>query len=289
MSIIEKAMQKLNETRTETGQPRKRTTTYRNAVRPESTTRKNQCQVHLNVERLVKAGMTIASDGSVTIDNAFRRIKRPVLANAFGKESELVENGNLVMVTSSLPGEGKTYNSINIAMSIAIEMDRTVLLVDADLPKSSTTRWFGLENEPGLTEVLTGRAELNEVIVSTDLRDFKILPSGKKHAHTTELLSSDKMLNVLTELANRYPDRLIMFDSPPLLATSEAQVLAGLMGQILLVVEADRTLKHVVQEAVNMLDREKAIGVILNKTQQSGGSDYYGDSYGYGYGSYGDN
>ena len=277
-------MQKLNESRDGSGKPRKRTTTYRNAVKTAHAKRPDKCHIHLDVDRLVAAGMTIAPDGSVTIDNAYRKIKRPVLANAFGKESNLVENGNLVMVTSSLPGEGKTYNTINIAMSIAIEMDRTVLLVDADLPKSTATSLFGLENAPGLTDVLAGKADLGNVIVSTDLQDFKILPSGRKHAHATELLSSDRMLSVITELSTRYPDRLVLFDSPPLLATSEAQVLAGLVGQILLVVEADRTLKYVVQDAVNLLDREKAIGVILNKTQQSGGADYYGDGYGYGYG-----
>jgi len=277
-------MQKLNESRDETGKKRAHTTTYKNAVSPPIIPGTDKCKVHLDVDRLIRAGMMIANDGSVTIDNAYRRIKRPVLANAFGKESQIVENGNLVMITSSLPGEGKTYNSINIAMAIAIEMDRTVLLVDADLPKSSTTSLFGLGKAPGLTDVLTGKANLSDVIVSTDLDDFKILPSGKRHAHSTELLSSDKMLNVITELSNRYPDRLVIFDSPPLLATAEAQVLAGLVGQILLVIEADRTLKHVVQDAVNMLDREKAIGVILNKTQKSSGSDYYGDGYGYGYG-----
>lgn len=284
MSIIEKAMQKLNENRDDNGKKRKRTTTYKNVVSPANIPKVDKCKVHLDVKRLIDAGMTISPEGNVTVDNAYRKIKRPVLANAFGKESQLVENGNLVMITSSLPGEGKTYSSLNIAMSIAIEMDRTVLLIDADLPKSTTSRSFGLENEPGLTDVLTGKARLEDVIVSTDLKDFKILPSGKKHEHATELLSSEKMLKVVNELANRYPDRLIIFDSPPLLATSEAQVLAGLVGQVLLVIEADRTLKHLVSEAVNMLDREKAIGVILNKTQQSGGSDYYGSGYGYGYG-----
>ncbi len=284
MSIIEKAMQKLNESRGET-QNRRSTTKYKNAISPTNIPRRAQCRVHLDVDRLVNAGMTIDADGSVTIDNSYRRIKRPVLANAFGKESQIVENGNLVMITSSLPGEGKTYSSINLAMSIAIEMDRTVLLVDADLPKSSTTKLFGLENELGLTDVLAGKANLGDVIVSTDLQDFKILPAGKKHAHSSELLSSDKMLLVINELATRYPDRLVMFDSPPLLATAEAQILAGLVGQIILVIEADRTLKHNVRDAINMLDRDKAIGVILNKTQRSGGSDYYGDGYGYGYGS----
>jgi len=283
MSIIEKAMQKLNENRDSNGS-RKRTTTYKNVVSPANIPHVDKCRVHLDVDTLINAGMTISADGNVTVDNAYRKIKRPILANAFGKESQLVDKGNLVMITSSLPGEGKTYSSLNIAMSIAIEMDRTVLLVDADLPKSTTSKLFGLQKERGLTEVLTGKARLEDVIVSTDLKDFKILPSGKKHEHATELLSSEKMIKVVNELASRYPDRLIIFDSPPLLATSEAQVIAGLAGQVLLVIEADRTLKHLVEEAVGMLDRERAIGVILNKTQQSGGSDYYGSGYGYGYG-----
>jgi len=280
MSIIDKAMKKLQENKSDSTvkriTPDIKTTRYRAKVEKSGVA---QCKVHLDRQQLINAGLTIsAADGSLTIDNAFRRIKRPILANAFGKESALVENGNIVMICSSLPGEGKTFNAINLSMSIAIELDKTVLLVDADLPKRTTSKLFGLESEIGLTDVLVGDNNLSDVVVSTDLPDFKIIPAGRKHELGTELLASDKMFNLISELSDRYKDRIIIFDTPPLLITSEAQVIASLAGQVVLVVEADRTLKHDVEDAVNMLDETKPIGLVLNKTQTSSGSDYYGDS-----------
>ncbi len=273
-------MKKLQESKANTASnhipPNIKTTRYRSKI-PNNNS--NQCKVHIDREQLIKAGLAISSaDGSMIVDNAFRRIKRPILANAFGKESALIENGNIVMICSSLPGEGKTFNAINISMSIAIELDKTVLLVDADLPKRTTSKLFGLGNEVGLMDVLVGEESLTNAVVSTDLPDFKILPAGRKHEHGTELLASDKMFNLITELSERYKDRIIIFDTPPLLITSEAQVLTGLAGQVVLIVEADRTLKHDVEDAVNILDQSKPIGLVLNKTQITTGSDYYGDS-----------
>ena len=284
MSIIDKAMKKLQEKEGKTKKgsvasriaPNIRTTKYKAKVENSGV---DQCKLHIDRKQLINAGLSISAvDGSLTVDNAFRRIKRPILANAFGKESALIENGNIVMICSSLPGEGKTFNAINLGMSIAIELDKTVLLVDADLPKRTCSKLFDLEGEIGLTDVLVGDEKLSDVVVSTDLPDFKIIPAGKKHHHGTELLASDKMFNLIEELATRYPDRIIIFDTPPLLITSEAQVIAGLAGQVVLIVEADRTLKHDVEEAVSMLDKSKPIGLVLNKTQTSSGADYYGDS-----------
>jgi len=283
MSIIDKAMKKLQENKSDSTSgripPDIKTTRYKAKADQSGP---SQCKVHIDRERLIRAGLTISSiDGSLTIDNAFRRIKRPILANAFGREASLVENGNIVMICSSLPGEGKTFNAINLSMSIAIELDKTVLLVDADLPKRTTSKLFGLEDEVGLTDILVGKEKLENVIVSTDLPDFKVLPAGRKHEHGTELLASNNMFNLIAELSERYKDRIIVFDTPPLLITSEAQVIASLAGQVVLVVEADRTLKHDVEDAVSMLDQTKPIGLVLNKTQTSTGADYYGDnSYG---------
>ena len=280
MSIIDKAMKKLQENKT-TSVARRipsnvKTTRYKSKT-PNN--HKNQCKVHIDRKQLINAGLSISSaDGSIIVDNAFRRIKRPILANAFGKEAALIENGNIVMICSSLPGEGKTFNAINLSMSIAIELDKTVLLVDADLPKRTTSKLFGLKDEAGLTDVLVGKENLTDVVVSTDLPDFKILPAGRKYDHGTELLASDKMFNLIAELSERYKDRIIIFDTPPLLITSEAEVLTGLAGQIVLIVEADRTLKHNVEEAVSILDETKPIGLVLNKTQTASGSDYYGES-----------
>jgi exopolysaccharide/PEP-CTERM locus tyrosine autokinase len=215
----------------------------------------------------------------------YRMIKRPLLTNAFGKSAAPAEFANLILVTSALQGEGKTYTTFNLAMSIAMEKDTTVLLVDSDVIKPSLTRLLGLEDNAGLIDVLLEPdLELADVIVSTNVPKLRVLPAGRTHVHSTELLASEQMRRMVSELSQRYPDRVVLFDAPPLLATSEASVLAQLMGQIQLVVEAGKTPLSAVKDAVSQLDESKIIGMILNKSGQAFGSGYY---YGGYYGSYG--
>ena len=198
----------------------------------------------------------------------FRRIKRPLLVNAFGKSASLLENGNLVMVTSAVPGEGKSSTSLNLALNVALERNHTVLLVDADPAKRSLSTLYGLQGALGLMDILLDdRRALAQAIYRTDLENLSIIPCGKQHAHATELLASDRTESLIIGLGQQYPNQIIIFDAPPLLATTEAQVLARLSGQVLLVVEAGCTGQHVVQEAISMLDARKAINLVLNKTQ----------------------
>lgn len=212
----------------------------------------------------------------------FRRIKRPVLAHVMGETASRVEHPNLVMVTSSVAGEGKTFTAINLAMSIAMEMDKTVLLVDADIAKPEVTSRLGVAARQGLTDVLLGECRVQDALLRTNVPSLSLLPAGKRHTHSTELLGSSNMRRLADELSLRYPDRIIIFDSPPLMLTSEARVLAGLMGQILVVVEESKTPQRVVTEALGMLDDSEIVGLVLNKSHRTFGGDYYG--YGYGYG-----
>jgi receptor protein-tyrosine kinase len=187
------------------------------------------------------------------------------------------------MITSALPGEGKTFCTINLAISIAMEMDRTVLLVDADVAKPSITSALGIkaEAEMGLMDVLSDRGiDLASVLFKTDMPSLSILPAGTRHARATEVLASERMRILLQEMAQRYSDRVIIFDSPPLLVASEASVLANRMGQILVVVEAGKTQEAALKKALGRIESGNVLGVLLNKGEAPE-SEYGYDGYGY--------
>jgi len=192
-------------------------------------------------------------------------------------------------VTSSVAGEGKTFTSLNLAISIAMELDRTVLLVDADLANPGLSRLLGAQDLPGLTErLLDDKVSLKDLLLRTDVPKLTLLPAGRRHRRATELLASNTMKGLLDEVATRYPDRVVLFDSPPLLATSEASVLAEQAGQVCLVVESTTTPQFLVKEALGLLRHQDRVSLVLNKTRDellSGRRGYYyGYRYGYGYG-----
>jgi receptor protein-tyrosine kinase len=239
-------------------------------------------QLVINNHKLKQMGM-ISIDGERSqIAEEYRLIKRPLLMNAFGQGAVPVKNGNMIMVTSSLPGEGKTFCSINLAISIAMELDRTVLLVDADVAKPSVLRYLGVKAEKGLLDVLRDeKLNIGDVLIKTNVENLSILPAGHTYKHATELLASEAMTNLIREIADRYPDRLVIFDSPPLLATSEASVLASHMGQIVMVIEAEKTPQEAVKEALARIEGAcDVIGTVLNKATSIPGTDYYYGNYG---------
>lgn len=236
----------------------------------------------IDLQRLAALGMLTPDITRSIIAEEYRAIKRPLIKNAFDQSAARVDRANLIMVTSALPGEGKSFTSINLAMSIAMEMDHTVLLVEADVAKPAVVRYLGVsEAEKGLVDYLSDdQLQLEELLVRTNVPKLTLLRAGQSHPHSTELLASKNMLRLTQELSQRYPDRVVILDAPPLLVSSEAAVLAGLVGQIVLVVESGVTPKHLVKDALSLLGNEKIIGIVLNKSR--GGS-----SQGYGYGHYG--
>ncbi len=235
----------------------------------------------LDLVRLRAAGLITPEAERSQVAEEFRMIKRPLLKNAFGQGAPLIENGNLIMISSGFPNEGKTFTSINLALSIASELDHTVLLIDADVARPAVTSYFGINTGPGLVDYLLGEEpDLSKLLIKTDIPKLTLLPAGKRHHHSTELLASEGMRDLLEELSLRYPDRVIIFDSPPLLVTTEASVLAGLVGQIVIVVESEKTTQAALKEALSLLDPNKSIGLVLNKSRQPFGSEY-GTYYGY--------
>lgn len=239
-------------------------------------------RVELDLSRMRELGMVTAAGGRTNLLEEFRIIKRPLLKRAFAERGPKDNPANLIMVTSSLPGEGKTYCAINLAMSIAMELDHTVLLVDADVARPSVLRTLGLPAQRGLMDILLDDSlDLSDVMLRTNVDTLAILPAGTSTPRATELLASSTMTAMLHELANRYPDRIIIFDSPPLLLTSESRVLAGHMGQIVVVVEAQTTTQHAVKEALHQLEGMSNVNLIYNKTRDIPGIE---ETYDYHYG-----
>jgi len=180
-------------------------------------------------------------------------------------------------VTSALPGEGKTFTSLNLALSIAMEVDSTVLLVDGDVAHPTFPQVLGAPHAPGLLDLLTrDDIDFADAMVRTNVEKLTLLPAGARHRRSTELLASEQMASLLRELASRYADRIIVFDSPPLLATTEARVLASLMGQIVMVVAADSTSQHAVAQALATIESCNVVLMTLNKARRTDVGTYYG-------------
>lgn len=237
-------------------------------------------------ERLKAANMLVpGSKLGLEFQDQYRKIKRPLLSNAFGKTASLVERGNLILVTSSIPGEGKTFSSINLALSIAQEKDKTVLLVDCDVAMQGVSRMLGIDRTEGLVDVLQGsRMSVGDVLLQSDISNLRLLSAGKQDEYVTELLTSDRMSELVNEIVSRYGDRVIILDAPPLLATPQTQILAGLVGQVVFVIETGKTSQSLVQDAIELIPEEKAVGLIMNKNEGLTGMAGY--NYGY-YGHYG--
>lgn len=255
------------------------------AAHSEST---SQTRISIDLSMLAQRGIVTPTEPRAIVSEEFRIVKRPLLRNASARTAGTIRNGNLIMVTSSLPGEGKTTTAISLAMSIALEMDKTVLLVDADVAKPSVMGMLGLQEKRGLLDVLANDSlDLSDVLLRTNVENLVLLPSGPTHARSTELLASDSMAHLLEEISGRYPDRIIVFDSPPLLLTNEARVLATHMGQILFVVEAGRTLHSSVTDALTTIEACPVKLFMLNKIRGKATGGYYGYSGREGVGHYG--
>lgn len=244
--------------------------------------RGNTRKVELDLGKMRATGMVTAAGGRTSLLEDFRLIKRPLLKRAFAERTAGTNPNNLIMLTSSLPGEGKTYCAINLAMSIAMELDHTVLLVDADVARPSVLRTLGLPAERGLMDLLIDdKLDMSDVLLRTNVDTLSILAAGTSTPRATELLASSTMAALVREIANRYPDRIVIFDSPPLLLTSEARALASHMGQIVVVVESQTTTQHALKEALQQLEGCPNVNLIYNKTRDIPGIE---ETYDYHYG-----
>jgi protein-tyrosine kinase len=234
--------------------------------------------VEIDLDRLAAMGYVTPDRPRSQIADEFRVIKRPLLLNVSGRSAGTVVRPNLIMVTSSLPGEGKTFVTTNLAISMAMEFNKRVLLVDADVSRPSLLPRLGLTPPPlGLLDILANPAlALSDVMLRTNVDKLSLLPAGAPRGQATELLASEAMSQLLNELATRYADRIVIFDAPPLLPSPESRVLATHMGQVIMVVEASRTPQKTVAQALTTIESCPVVMPLLNKASQSEVGFYYG-------------
>jgi protein-tyrosine kinase len=236
--------------------------------------------VQIDRTAMRSSGLLPSAGEERRIMQEFRQIKRPLLANAFGRGGTALPNGHIIMLASALPGDGKTFTAINLAHSIALEKDVSILLVDADVAKPHVSRTFGVQNEPGLLDVLRDeKMDVESVILDTDVPNLSILSAGSPCETATELLASARMADVVARLGAANRQRIVVFDSPPLLLTTEARALASVAGQIVLVIGASSTPQKAVFDALDMLGEGKSISLVLNQCDegsQQGYFNYYG-------------
>ena len=237
--------------------------------------------VQIDLEALAAAGFVTPQAQRSQIADEFRVIKRPIIRNAHERIGARGDRANLIMVTSAIPAEGKSFIALNLAMSIALEVDSHALLVDADVANPSLMHMTHLPPaSKGLLDLLNnGDTKLHDVLLRTNVDKLTLLPAGTAHGRATEMLASETMAGLLEDMASRYADRILIFDSPPLLATTEARALASHMGQIIMVVEADRTTQALVKHALETIESCPVVMMVLNKAPRPEVGSYYGHHY----------
>jgi exopolysaccharide/PEP-CTERM locus tyrosine autokinase len=297
MSIVEKALQKAQAKQervaatqvpqaapavAEEAQPRAVSPT------PQATPREPYAarggRVELDFDGLRAAGRLVGQALAHRTEEEFRRVKWPLLNAILGRDGATKASNNVVLVTSAIPGEGKTFSALNLALSLAREPDLQVLLVDGDVAQPALTGSLGLAARAGLTDLVANGGLLSDdVVCETSVDRLWILPAGSRRDNSPELLSSARMQTVIDELAGRMSPGVVIFDSPPVLATNEAQVLSRFAGQVLMVVRADFTEQRQVKDALALIDRSRPVSALLNRVEPSLLSRYYSHYY-YGYG-----
>jgi len=235
------------------------------STKNKASSRENR-RLTLDFRKLEDAGFITPDMQQSHVAEEFRAIKLPLLRKAFGTGKGRIERGNVILVTSAQPGEGKTFTAINLAMSIASERDLHVLLIDIDVYRHDLENILEIKDQKGLVDLLVeDDLNLPDLLVRTNIPNLTILPVGNKYPEAPELLSSHKMIALMADIAARYPDRVIIIDSPPILASSEASVFAPLVGQIVMVVEANKTNQENVAQALKRISTCENISFVVNK------------------------
>ncbi len=231
----------------------------------------------IDQDALRVAGLIPPEHQRRVIADQFRHIKRPLVAAAIGRGVQKLERGQLIMMASAMPGEGKTFISVNLALSMALENDVSILLVDADVAKPHISHTLGVADRPGLTDVLRDESlDVESLIMATDVPNLSILPAGHHTNIAAELLASHRMEQIMNHLASSDAERVVLIDSPPLLLTNESRALAHWVGQVVLVVRAEWTSHQAVLDAIEHLGPDKSVKLVLNQSKVAETAYYYG-------------
>ena len=293
MSVIENALRKLRRTAGPAGAGHATSQRSINAhavlpISPVDVTSFATRRIAVDLSRLRAEGYLPAPARERLLADCYREIKRPVIQRAIAPESTAEQR--VIMISSALPGEGKTFTSVNLALSIAREHDVCVLLVDADLAMSEVSRIFGIRDEPGLLNALSDDSiDAESLVLHTDIPGLEIMASGAGNStagspeRRAELIASCRMNQVADQLGRRNHRRLVLMDSPPVLVSSEARALLRIPGQILLVTRSGQTPQQALVDAIAAVDKHRLHGLVLNDANLSSGNPYY---YGHGYANY---
>lgn len=238
----------------------------------------------INRQQLADLGMVVPDSAVTGISEEYRIVKRELIRNFSGTANRpVVPRGHRVLIGSANPGEGKTFTAVNLALSLAVEADHDVLLIDGDIAKPSVIETLGLEDGPGLMDALADpHLPLGDCLIQTDIPGLKVMSAGSAQSHDTELLASARMEALFAQLEQGAPGRILIIDSPPVLAASPAAVLAGHVGQLIMVVRADQTLETALRDAIGLMGACPHIQLLLNGVKYSPGGRRFGTYYGQG-------
>jgi len=286
LSLIENSLEKLRRATASAKEPGAAPISHPTAVRAESLATLERRPMHKRIavdfDRLRDAGYLPEQGQERFFAQYCHRIKRPLVDQALGAGS--AQDSRLILLSSALPGDGKTFIALSLAMSMARERDISVLLVDGDLPKAQITSVLDLRDESGLLDALKDdRLDVESLVLDTDVPNLEILPAGGPSEGAAELVASARMRDITTRLITRNPRRLVLLDSPPLLVSSEARALVPIPGQIVLVARAGHTPRRAIADAIAQVDKSKLRGLVLNDARvgrEHGYYDYYGSGEG---------
>ena len=288
MSVVEKAIRKLQEQQHPAGGPAPAAEPLtpvpsvhpvapaqaRNAAAPQ------QPPIALDRGALRASGLLPPEEDMGLLSRQYRKIKHPLVTQAIGRGGPRAPRGYLIMIASAMAGEGKTFTALNLALSLALEKDVRVLLVDGDVAKPQLTHVLGLAQAPGLLDALRQPdLDVESLIRPTDVPALSFLAAGAGAEEATELLASARMERT-AELLGQQGERIVVFDSPPLLQTTESPMLARLAGQVVVVVRAESTPQPVLLDALKTLEAHPSVSLVLNQSLRVAASAYY--YYGYG-------
>ena len=287
MSVVEKAIRKLQEQTPSAGSAASAAAGQAPAHEAVPVQAKEGAppsqQPAIVVDRSVlrAAGILPPEPDASMLARQYRKIKRPLVAQAIGSGVPRAPKAYLIMIASAVAGEGKTFTAVNLALSLALEKDLKVLLVDADVGKPQLSHLLGLGHSPGLLDALRDvHLDVESLIRPTDFPTLSFLPAGTGSEEATELLSSGRMEQIAELLGRHDSRRIVVFDSPPLLQTTESTALTQVAGQIVVVVRAESTPQPLLLDALNALEGHPSVSLVLNQSTQSVASSYY--YYGYG-------
>jgi capsular exopolysaccharide synthesis family protein len=222
---------------------------------------------HERIVTRVSVGSFIAKPDSVFAEQ-FRKLKSVITVH------NVASSLRSILVTSCMAGEGKTTVALNLSASVAQGLDDSVILIEGDLRRRNLTSLFELQNTPGLSDVLEGRATIEEVIIATEINGLIVVPAGSNAWNPAELAGSVRMKTFIRQLGEKYRNSYIIIDSPPIISASEANVLSQIVDGIIVVILADKTRRDMVKRELRTINSEKILGVVLNCAEFEI-SDYY--------------